>query len=63
MDRQEINKIYEALLQMALLVSREQSAVLEIAITQEGMIAHMIPRELYGGEYDEDEDDFNGNYE
>jgi len=49
---------------MALLVSREQSAVLEIAITQEGMIAHMIPRELYGEEYDdEDEDDFNGNYE
>ena len=46
-----------ALKMMIEAVTENQDCVLELLIGEEGMLAHLIPLEIWGGEMEDDEDD------
>ena len=51
------DKAIYALKIMANQVTQEQNCVMELIIGEEGMLAHLIPLDLWEAEMEDDEDD------
>lgn len=51
-----MNDYIDAIRAMALIVSRDQNCVLEVIIGEGGMLAHLIPQDLWDEEMEEIDD-------